>query len=573
MIKIMKKIVICFTACLYLALAAGCKKTLVEEPHSDLTPEFFSTAQGFQKGLEAAYAGTRSFWGNQNLFTMTVIGTDEFYTGKDGNNNINKYNSNYDTANGTVEAIWKDCYMNINTCNGVIDNSAAVTGLDDNLKSRIVAETKFLRANYYFILVQFWGDVTLNKTFQSTPITSATRTPMAEVYDFIVKDLQDAIATPSFYANPKSSGALPGVATKAAAQHLLAKVYLTRAGSSAKKANDYIDAYNMAKTVITTSGLSLLQDFGDVFAEGNENSNEVIWNVQHTSNLAYNGPNNSGGADNVLNHMWVPQYELRPGMQRSVTYGRPYIRCVPTAWLTNVAFQERVNDTRYNKTFLTTWISNNASSLPKWEAPIPPGAPANAAVGQVKFTVGDTAIFMPGFDVSDAKIAATRYLLIPPRKYDITLSPYMKKYNDTKRADLNYPSIRPVIVYRLAETYLIAAEAAFMGGATMTDALDNINFVRRRAAYPNANPAVMNVTTIPSLDFILDERTRELCGENVRWWDLVRTNKLIDRVKTKNYNPEAAANIKPFHVLRPIPQKQIDGVTTGPKYPQNEGWF
>lgn len=570
---IMKKIAIYFTACLYLAVAAGCQKTLMEEPHADLTPEFFSTAQGFQKGLDAAYGGMRSFWGNQNLFTMTVIGTDEFYTGKDGNNNINKYNSNYNPENGTVESIWKDCYMNINTCNGIIDNSATVTGVDDDVKTRIVAETKFLRANYYFILVQFWGDVTLNKTFQNTPITSGTRTPMAEVYDFIVKDLQDAIATPSFYANPKSGGALPGVATKAAAQHLLAKVYLTRAGSSAKKVTDYKDAYDMAKTVIVTSGRVLLSDFGDVFAEGNENNDEVLWTVQHTSNLAYNGPNNSGGHDNVLNHMWVPQYELRPGMKRSVTYGRPYIRCVPTSWLTDIAFQERVNDTRYDKTFLTTWISNNESSLPKWSSPLPPGAPADAVVGQVKFKVGDTAIFMPGYDVTDAKIAATRYLLIPPRKYDITLSPYMKKYNDTKRADLNYPSIRSVIVYRLAETYLIAAEAAFMGGATMTDAVENLNIVRRRAAFPNPDPTVMNVSTIPDLDFILDERTRELCGENVRWWDLVRTGKLIDRVKTKNYNPEAGANIKPFHVLRPIPQKQIDGITTGPKYPQNTGWF
>src|SRR5688572_22356573 len=99
--------------CFCLAVTGGCKKALIEEPHSTLTPEFFSTAQGFQKGLDAAYAGTRSFWGNQNLFTMTVIGTDEFYTGKDGNNNINKYNSNYNTENGTVSAIWKDCYVNI----------------------------------------------------------------------------------------------------------------------------------------------------------------------------------------------------------------------------------------------------------------------------------------------------------------------------------------------------------------------------------------------------------------------------------------------------------------------------
>lgn len=565
-----KKYIICVVACLYLA-ATGCKNALIEEPHSTLTPEYFSTSQGFQKGLDAAYAGNRSFWGNQDLFTMTVIGTDEFFTGKDGNNNINKYNSNYTTTNGQVEAVWKNCYYNINTCNGVIDNSLIVTGLSADVISRSVAEAKILRANYYFLLVQFYGDVTLNKNFQNTPKTSATREPMAEVYDFIVNDLREAIATPTLFANPKTTGAVAGELTRVAAQHLLAKVYLTRAGSLAKKSTDYTDAYNMAKTVITTGGMSLMQDFGDVFAEGNENSNEVLWNVQHTSNLAYNGPNNSGGADNVLNHMWVPQYELRPGMMRSVIYGRPYIRCSPTRWLTDVAFQERVNDTRYNKTFLTTWICNNASSIPKWPATLPPGAPASAVPGQNKFAVGDTAIFMPGFAVSPAKIAASRYLLIPPDGYDFTLAPYMKKYNDTKRADLNYPSIRPVIVYRLAETYLIAAEAAYMGGATQQDALDNINIVRRRAAYPNPNPAVMNVTSIPSLDFILDERTRELCGENIRWLDLVRTGKLLERVKL--YNAEAGANIKPFHVLRPIPQKQIDAVTTGPKYPQNLGWF
>ncbi|MEJ2901216.1 RagB/SusD family nutrient uptake outer membrane protein [Pedobacter panaciterrae] len=560
-------------ACFCLAVTGGCKKALIEEPHSTLTPDFFSTAQGFQKGLDAAYAGTRSFWGNQNLFTMTVIGTDEFYTGKDGNNNINKYNSNYNTENGTVSAIWKDCYVNINTCNGVIDNAVKVTGVADDLKNRIVAEAKFLRANYYFILVQFWGDVTLNKNFQSTPTTSASRQPLAEVYDFIVQDLKDVLAEPTLFAGPKSSGALPGQANKAAAMHLLAKVYLTRAGSSAKKADDYTNAYTSAMQVINTSGATLLPDFASVYAEGNENSNEVLWTVQHTSNLAYNGPNNSGGADNVLNHMWVPQYELRPGMKRDVFYGRPYIRCVPTAWLTNEAFAERVNDTRYAKTFQTVWLCNNAASIPKWENPLPPGAPANAVVGQPKFALGDTAIFMPGYDVSDAKIAASRYLLIPPRKYDNTLSPYMKKYNDTKRADLNYPSIRPVIVYRLAETHLIAAEAAFMGGAAASEAVNHINIIRRRAAFPNPNPSVMDVASIPSLDFILDERSRELCGENVRWWDLVRTGKLIDRVKTKNYNPEAGANIMDFHVLRPIPQDQIDATTTGPKYPQNPGWF
>jgi hypothetical protein len=359
----------------------------------------------------------------------------------------------------------------------------------------------------------------------------------------------------------------------------LAKVYLTRAGSKAKKADDYQNAYSTAVDLInnrTSLGLNLVADFGKVFAEGNEDNEEVIWSVQHTANIAYNGPNNSGisssngistySADNVLNHMWVGQYEKRNGMVRSTLYGRPYIRCIPTRWLTDVAFKERVNDTRYSKTFQIVWYANNPDpkGYPVWPNPLPAGAPAGAVSGQPKFKLGDTAIYMPGVDASDAKIAATPYLLVPPRKYDATLSATMTKYFDTKRADLNSPSIRPVIAFRLAETYLVAAEAAFMM-SNLPDAVKYINAVRERAAYPTGNATAMDITAADlSLDFILDERTRELCGENVRWWDLVRTGKLLERVKL--YNKEAAANIAEKHVLRPIPQVQIDATTTGDPY-------
>jgi hypothetical protein len=73
-----------------------------------------------------------------------------------------------------------------------------------------------------------------------------------------------------------------------------------------------------------------------------------------------------------------------------------------------------------------------------------------------------------------------------------------------------------------------------------------------------------------SVDFFLDERSRELCGENMRWWDLVRTGKLLERVRL--HNKEAAPNIQEKHILRPIPQAQIDATTTGDPYPQNPGW-
>src|SRR5688572_428490 len=535
--------ILIYTLFLVALITSACRKKLEEQPRSILTPEFFQTVQGFQQGLDAAYASTRLIWGNQDYFTITVIGTDEFKRGIDGNSDINVYSSGYTPSTGVINANWRNAYIFINTCNGVIDNAPNVA-LTDAVKKRAVAEAKFIRANWYFLLVQFWGDVTLNKNFQNIPTTSAVRSPMSEVYDFIVQDLKEAALD---LPQGLIKDVQPGRATKAAALHVLSKVYLTRAGSSAAQPTDYQDAYNIAKSLIdnrATYGLNLLPDFGKVYEEGNEVNSEVIWTSQHTSNLAFNGPNNSGisnfSADNVLNHMWVPQYERQPGMIRSTQYGRPYIRCTPTRWMTDTVWGNKANDTRYNKTFQTVWYANDPatpSTYPKWPTPLPPGAPAGAVSGQLKFGFGDTAIYMPGVDRTNAQIAASRPLLIPPRNYSNAMGPYMMKYNDTKRANLNFPSIRPVIAFRFAETYLIAAEAAFRTGNT-GDAVTYINIIRTRAAYPTGNVAAMQITAADiNIDFILDERTRELCGEVVRWLDLVSTGKLIERVKLHNSEP------------------------------------
>ncbi|UPK68526.1 RagB/SusD family nutrient uptake outer membrane protein [Chitinophaga filiformis] len=570
----MKKVCIYLTRLLFITgLFYGCQKKLEEEPHSVLTPDFFTTAQGFDAGLNAAYSGTRWIWGPQDYYSLTVCGTDEFKRGVDGSSDLNTYSSNYTASNGNVTNVWKYCYTYINTCNGLVDNAPKIPGMDSTLKKRMVGEARFLRANYYFILVQQWGDVTLNRHFQSTPTTSAVRDPLADVYDFIIEDLNAAIA--SLPPGPLSAGVQPGRATAAAATHLLAKVYLTRAGSRAKKADDYKNAYATATALINNSGASgvgLLPDFAKVFQEGNEANMEVLWTVQHTSNLAYNGSpkQDNRDADNLLCHLWVPQYENQPGMQRDVFYGRPYIRVIPTRWLTDTVFADKVNDTRYSKSFQIAWICNARKLIPDWPDPLPPGAPASARPGQPRFGIGDTAIFMPGYEMPDAQIKATPYQVITPGKYAPTLAPALTKYFDTKRTDMNAPSIRPIIVYRLADTYLVAAEAAFMDGRP-ADALPFINAIRRRAAYPTGNPQEMEVQVADlSLDFILDERARELCGELTRWQDLVRTGQLVKRVRL--HNTDGQKNIQEKHMLRPVPQTQIDATTTGAKYPQNPQW-
>ena len=551
-----------------IAITTSCNKQLNENPQSVVTPAFFTTAQGFQSGLDAAYGGMRNLWGTENLFTITCIGTDEFITGNDGTgNNINYYSSGYLPSDSKLSGIWNPCYTFINTCNGLVDNGLSITGIDTSKRNEMIAEAKFLRANYYFVLLQFWGNVTLNTHFQSTPTTAAQRNPRADVYNFIIQDLKDAIA--GLPASPTTSGVLPGKATAAAASHLLAKVYLTRASSPVAQSDDYQNAYNLASSLITNSaslGLGLLPDFGSVYQESNESNKEVLWTIQHTTNLPFNGSptQNSSGNDNVLVHMWVPKYEtFVPGMQRDILDGRPYIRAVPTRWLTDTVFADKTNDTRYNKTFQTVWYCNNAAGIPKWPNPVPAGVDPSLA-GQPKFTLGDTACYMPGVNATDAQIAATRYLLMPPRKYNIQMGPYMRKYVDTHRPDMNSPSIRPVIVWTLSETYLIAAEAAFMLNNT-TAAVSYINTIRERAAYPTGNAAAMDITAADlSMDFILDERSRELCGQMTRWWDLVRTHNLLPRVIA--HNSDGRANIVPKDTLRPIPQSQINAVTSGPPY-------
>lgn len=544
------------------AVWAGCNKKLEEHPKSNLTPGFFTTQQGIQAGLDAAYAGFRTIYGPDSYFEMSVGGTDEFQAGVDGTGSLVRYSSGFNTSDGTVAGIWKNCYTFINTCNGLIDNLPALSGIDAATKAEMIAEAKFLRTNYYFILVQNWADVTVNTHFQSEPTLSATRDKLAAVYTLIIQDLNDAVA--GLPASPQTANVLPGKATKIAAMHVLAKVLLTRGYSSVKQADDFKNAAATAANIISTvapaGGVKLLQDFGKVYAEGNETNTEVLWTVQHTTSSAYNGSptQNNSGPDNLYVHLFVPRYEAQPGMQRDIYYGRPYARVMPTRWLTDTAFKDKTNDTRYFKTFQSVWIANNAANLPK------------DASNKPKFLVGDTAIYMPGIELTAAQIAQYRYQVVPPSKYVNTLYPTMIKYYDDKRTDLNAPSVRPIIIYRLAETYLIAAEALLKDGRP-DEAVPYINAIRERAAYPTGNVAAMDITVADvNIDFILDERAREMCGELCRWQDLVRTGTLLNRVKL--HNADARANIKNFHVLRPIPQTQVDGTITGPKY-DNSRYF
>ena len=303
----------------------------------------------------------------------------------------------------------------------------------------------------------------------------------------------------------------------------------------------------------------MLPDFARVFEQGGgEINSEVIFATQYTSDPLTNGPGNE-------THLYFGmEYDTQAGMQRDTQNGRPFKRYKPTTYMTETVFApaNRVNDSRYKKTFKDTWLSNR------------PGTYTNVfdnSKTSVTFAAGDTTIFIPGVEITQADRAKKKYQILVPSNYRLNLFPTLQKFFDPLRPDRTYPQgSRDFLMFRLAETYLILGEAQFRLGKT-TEAAAAINMIRRRAAWPGRTTQMEITPAQVTLDFILDERDRELAGEMFRWFDLKRTGKLIERVKA--HNTDAAANIKNFHLLRPIPQDQIDRTTNGvTTFPQNPGY-
>ncbi|MCC5937102.1 MAG: RagB/SusD family nutrient uptake outer membrane protein [Lunatimonas sp.] len=567
--------------------ATGCGDLLEEQPRQ-LTPDFFRTAQGLESGITAAYASFRNFYGNEGGMNVTVYGTDEFTHGEQVTNPpFNVYNNALNPMEGSPGSIWGRSYPAINTCNGIIELGQDATDLPEADRNRLIAEAKFIRANWYYLLVTQFGEVTLDLgsgplRFNQSTENLASRAPIADVYQAIIDDLEtitDGLNGDDLPDARPGSGQ-EGRAWKASALHLLSKVYLTRAWSAAGQSGDYQRAYDIAMQLINnkaTYGVDLLPDYANVHSEGNEYNSETLFMVNWNDNIIYNDYSPFGGPNyqNRSSFFFNCRYDDNlVGLVRDVANGRPWVRYKPTEWLLNEAFADKINDSRFDKSFKTVWYVNSVSTRnPKGLA------------------LGDTAVWMVPQHLAD-EVAPTkdtrRYLVFLPEEatdpnsyfgqnfadytgYNVQnrYYPVLKKYLSSAprpNNDANITSLRPFIVYRFAETYLIAAEAAYQLG-NATEAANLLNVVRARAAASPEQVSTMTGSTLGDLnsqgiDYILDERTRELAGEQMRWMDLVRTGRLVGRVTEFNSRPARPGALvpepQPHHVLRPIPKGQID---------------
>lgn len=533
----------------------SCENVLDETVISAIGNDYINTPKGLDDAVAAAYTSMRTWYGTEAGNNFTIFGTDTYTNGADGSwKFMNTYTNDFDTRNGHVVQIWDEFYRGINTCNAIIERSVAIEGISETVKKQRVAEAKFIRAHHYFILTQLFGGVDLRLTETLAPTKEVTRATVAAQYTQIIKDLSEAI--PDLEAKARSTQY--GRVTKPAAENLLGKVYLTKATSEAKAADDYAKAIPLFESVIKNYGLTLMADFADVHKVGNENNMEVIWSVQYTRDPLTNGGGNNSHV------FFLMEYDVQPGMVRDTENGRPFKRYRPTPYTYNVIFapENRSIDSRYKKTFKDTYFSNNPGTF---------STRFDFSKSSITFARGDTAIFLPGYEMPVEEMAKKPYQVLVPSRYDERIFLGLLKQMDPLRVDrTQFEGGRDYIAMRLADTYLMLAEAQFRSG-NVSGALENINVIRTRAAWPGKKEENKISADQLTMDFIMEERERELIGEQMRWLDLKRWGVLLERVKL--HNPQAAPNIKDYHVLRPIPQIQIDRAEgTSSSFPQNPGY-
>jgi hypothetical protein len=587
-------------------LTGGCKKVLKEDPHTVFTVAYFNTPDGAQNAVNALYSGMRFFYGNMDGTIADNSGTDEITLGDQGYNSSTE--SSYgdysiNSSNGHNYGIWYNSFPNINLANAVMQYTPGIA-MDTATKISLIAQARFLRGLYYFNLVQQFGAVPLDLgagelTFNVTAFQGFNRLPASDLF---VKDYKVIIADLAFAAQnlPDQRPAAAFKLSKAAALHMLARAYLFRGYSAAKVATDFDSAYSVATTLINNHsqyGTSLLPDYGDVYKEGNDYNSEILYAVERIpgdqndnevlSPTSFDPKTNIEGnmfTANYQNNYDIPRGSAHYPCDRVIQYMRPLRQLVPTPYVYNIAFVDKFYDSRYNNTFRTVWTAtnNNCSSA--------------------GINTGDTCYFLAPYNAYGDSLRALgtkKYAIINPDSFytlkasKIQLYPSLKKYDDNKRTGVSDNSGRPTPVCRLADTYLLAAEAAIQTGRA-ADALLLVTTIRTRAAYraglspadllarqtmmqmKNTNTAqapVWSPVTVSdmTLNFIMEERTRELFGENVRWPDLACRGLLVSRVQT--YNPLANPNVKGTNALRPIPQVQLDAVTDPNKAQyQNPGY-
>ncbi len=517
---------------------------LVEKPLDILTPDnLYVNKGGFESGLYGLYNMVRrertGTDGNNNglILTPAFVGVDNgfsLYPGTGAYEQVfNEFGIQLNSSDGSVRQTWEYLYQVINATNTIVgraENPAVVWTPAE--KNQIVGEAKLIRAWAYRHLTFLYGDVTLNLTESNgnTIRTDWDRTPIAEVRKQMEADL--------LFAEANLAEAASNVARmpRAVATHYLAELYLTT-GENQKAKDKALSLVNNPLYKLVTARYGVRKalpgtPFTDMFIDGNSNrsegNTEAIWVLQ-------NEYQSLGGDGNIMRRWWVSRYETiqvsgkRPIIVSIENGGRGIGRFGITRF--GLTLYGATDDRGSYHAIRQFWLMNNPTSLPT-------GAKLGDTVRTTR--TGPETLSNPSWPTT--------------RKWD---------YAPAVAEDVQSPSgYNDQIYLRLGETYLLLAEAQLKLGDA-AGAATTLNTLRARS---RATPITAADVTI---DFILDERSRELITEEHRRYTLLRTGKWLER--TKKYNVVSSTKITERDQLLPIPQSVIDANLTK-KMPQNPGY-
>ncbi len=531
-------------------IIASCSDFLEENPQSyeDANGTLTSTKgfQAFLNGLHSYQRQEFQTWGASQVIVSqtatpyeTLIGGTDIAAIASRDNTLPIFETyTFNASTGLISNRWRWAYGLIANANMMYDaaEKESVTWSNATDKDFFKANAAFFRAYAYRYLVYLYGDVPLILHIQEKYRTDFERTPKAEVITQMIEDLEFA----SKHLPEDPSKVKDGQLTKWAALHYLSEISIL--------AGNYERAKTAAAEVVNSGYYKLMKErfgvskdktgdvFSDLFKDKNYNRGgdnlESIWVIQAEYQT-------NGGGNRYLDwtrRAFVPGYFNVNGFKISAEFGgRGLGQLIPTDWWLKLYEEDDIRNSENN--IRRTWIYNN------------PDVPE--LFGKVYGQAGEkpTAEEMEKFLKSNRKAG--------------NLFPSTTKFDFGIDTDPTYEgNDKDKYRIRLAETYLLLAEAYIHLGDKQR-AAEAVNVVRERAKATPVSAGEM------SMDYLLDERARELFGEEFRRFTLVRAGKLIER--TKKYNPESAEHIKEHNILWPIPQNVIDS-NTGNKWSNNPGY-
>jgi hypothetical protein len=538
--KTISKISIAILALLF--FSTSCSDYLEEQPSTSIDAGYiFKTEDGLRSGVVSLYNFYRQKYeyGAQDFLAANLL---------QSRNDLNLSRSGYlglvgryqravsATDYGTTllsSYVWNHHYKITSKATEIINAAEALDNIDEDVKDGIIAQAKFFRAESYFTLYRMFNNIYV--TTKSVNADNAfdvieDKSSEDEIFALINSDLSFAIDHLEWTADF-------GRVTKGTAKHVKAKVAMWQ--------GDWAEAKMQSETLIADGPQSLVSSTAKVF-DGNMNNSEQLFVVQYEDGVTGGSKSNMINANYLVKH-WKADASDGSTTDFTQEYGGVgFARLLPNHYLLGL-LAEDPNDTRDDNTYFRLKYYFDAGPR----------------AGQVNDTY--TPIIYD--EINDEYIYSASY-----KKFLERLNPSCLKFANEENDPTVYWQINNIMVYRLAETYLIAAEANMRSGG---DALPYINAVRERAG---AAP----VTTVDE-KAILDERARELAFEGQRWFTLKRMGQSVMNHQMRTYSGDGEfvpayyggekdprVNWQDHFINFPIPQINLDLMGSG--YPQNTGY-